>query len=259
MIEYHPSRWVTHRTRRRPSHERIVEIAAARMRESGTEGPGVAEMMQAAGLTHGGFYKHFGSRDDLVAEAVERACDDVERGAPRGARRRRRTAGGVRRLLPRRRNTATGRLTGAPWSALGAGRRARRRAIARGYRGRVERYLTRLEDLLGGRDAPLPRSARWSARSSSRARGGPGAVGRDPGRRAGAGGYGEVTGAWAGSAAMSQLPTRLTAIIAATAAAGAAGAAIANAGRQRVGHDPDGSHEPGAAPGRSGRRRTGRR
>jgi TetR/AcrR family transcriptional repressor of nem operon len=58
------------------SHERIVEVAAARLRESGTAGPGVAELMKAAGLTHGGFYKHFDSRDDLVAEAVERALRD---------------------------------------------------------------------------------------------------------------------------------------------------------------------------------------
>jgi TetR/AcrR family transcriptional repressor of nem operon len=60
------------------SHERIVEIAAARIRESGTEQPGVAEIMRAAGLTHGGFYKHFGSRDELIAEAVERALTDSE-------------------------------------------------------------------------------------------------------------------------------------------------------------------------------------
>lgn len=58
------------------SHDRIVEIAAARMRESGTAAPAVSELMQAAGLTHGGFYKHFGSRDDLVAEAVDRALTD---------------------------------------------------------------------------------------------------------------------------------------------------------------------------------------
>ena len=58
------------------SHERIVQIAAARLRESGTAGPGVAELMKEAGLTHGGFYKHFDSRDDLVAEAVERALRD---------------------------------------------------------------------------------------------------------------------------------------------------------------------------------------
>ena len=55
------------------THERIVEIASARIREQGIEGPGVAEIMQAAGLTHGGFYKHFGSRDDLIAEAAEHA------------------------------------------------------------------------------------------------------------------------------------------------------------------------------------------
>src|SRR5215208_1231138 len=60
------------------SHERIVGIAAARIRESGTEQPGVAEIMRAAGLTHGGFYKHFGSRDELIAEAVERALTDSE-------------------------------------------------------------------------------------------------------------------------------------------------------------------------------------
>jgi len=53
------------------SHDRIVNIAAARMRRDGVNGVGVAELMQEAGLTHGGFYRHFGSRDDLVAEAVE--------------------------------------------------------------------------------------------------------------------------------------------------------------------------------------------
>jgi TetR/AcrR family transcriptional repressor of nem operon len=58
------------------SHERIVAIAAARIRESGVDGPGVAEIMQAAGLTHGGFYKHFGSREELVAEAVDVALGE---------------------------------------------------------------------------------------------------------------------------------------------------------------------------------------
>ena len=61
------------------SHERIVEIAAERIREAGTTAPSVAEIMQAAGLTHGGFYKHFDSRDDLVAEAVERTFAESQR------------------------------------------------------------------------------------------------------------------------------------------------------------------------------------
>ena len=60
------------------SHDRIVEIAAARIRESGTDQPGVAEIMRAAGLTHGGFYKHFESRDELITEAVERALTDSQ-------------------------------------------------------------------------------------------------------------------------------------------------------------------------------------
>lgn len=55
------------------THRRIVELASARIREEGLDGPGVAEIMEGAGLTHGGFYKHFGSRDDLIAEAAEHA------------------------------------------------------------------------------------------------------------------------------------------------------------------------------------------
>lgn len=55
------------------SHDRIVRIAAGRVREAGADALGVAELMQEAGLTHGGFYRHFGSRDELVAEALEEA------------------------------------------------------------------------------------------------------------------------------------------------------------------------------------------
>ena len=52
------------------THKRIVAIAAKRFREEGIAGIGIAELMKEAGLTVGGFYKHFKSRDDLVAEAV---------------------------------------------------------------------------------------------------------------------------------------------------------------------------------------------
>jgi TetR/AcrR family transcriptional repressor of nem operon len=58
------------------SRQRIVEVAATRVREAGTETPGVAEIMHGAGMTHGGFYKHFESRDDLVATAVEAAMHE---------------------------------------------------------------------------------------------------------------------------------------------------------------------------------------
>lgn len=47
----------------------IVETASALFRERGFDGIGVADLMAAAGFTHGGFYKHFGSKADLMAEA----------------------------------------------------------------------------------------------------------------------------------------------------------------------------------------------
>jgi TetR/AcrR family transcriptional regulator, transcriptional repressor for nem operon len=52
------------------THKRIVAIASKKFREEGLAGIGIAELMKEAGLTVGGFYKHFKSRDDLVAESV---------------------------------------------------------------------------------------------------------------------------------------------------------------------------------------------
>ena len=49
------------------THERIVKLASKRFREEGLAGIGIAELMKEAGLTVGGFYKHFDSRDHLVA------------------------------------------------------------------------------------------------------------------------------------------------------------------------------------------------
>jgi TetR/AcrR family transcriptional regulator, transcriptional repressor for nem operon len=55
------------------SHERIVNTASRRMRRDGIDSVSLAELMNEAGLTHGGFYRHFDSRDDLVAEAIDTA------------------------------------------------------------------------------------------------------------------------------------------------------------------------------------------
>src|ERR1700675_3424026 len=55
------------------THERIVAIASKRFREQGLAGFGIAELMKEAGLTVGGFYKHFDSRDELVTEALSAA------------------------------------------------------------------------------------------------------------------------------------------------------------------------------------------
>jgi TetR/AcrR family transcriptional repressor of nem operon len=64
------------RASKREHHREIVGVAASRFREDGIDQVGVADLMRDAGLTHGGFYRHFASRDELVAEAVERALHD---------------------------------------------------------------------------------------------------------------------------------------------------------------------------------------
>lgn len=56
--------------KRQENHDRIIAIASEMFRERGFEGVGVADLMQAAGLTHGGFYNHFASKEALIAEAT---------------------------------------------------------------------------------------------------------------------------------------------------------------------------------------------
>ena len=60
-------------SRKDVTYDRIVETAARAIRRSGYGGAGVASIMKEAGLTHGGFYAHFNSRDAMLAEAADRA------------------------------------------------------------------------------------------------------------------------------------------------------------------------------------------
>lgn len=60
-------------SRKEASHERILQAAARAIRRSGYAGTGVADIMKEAGLTHGGFYAHFESREAMLAEAADRA------------------------------------------------------------------------------------------------------------------------------------------------------------------------------------------
>jgi TetR/AcrR family transcriptional repressor of nem operon len=80
----------TPNSRKEETHERIVDVAARAIRRHGYAGVGVADVMKEAGLTHGGFYAHFDSRDALLVEALERAGRDsasaVTRAAERHAR-----------------------------------------------------------------------------------------------------------------------------------------------------------------------------
>jgi AcrR family transcriptional regulator len=73
----HPSSKRTTQNRKEVTHDRIVEVAARAIRRSGYAGTGVADIMKEAGLTHGGFYAHFSSREALLAEAADRAGADA--------------------------------------------------------------------------------------------------------------------------------------------------------------------------------------
>ena len=64
-------------SRKEATHERIVDAAARAIRRSGYGGTGVADIMKDAGLTHGGFYAHFDSREAMLAEAADRAGADT--------------------------------------------------------------------------------------------------------------------------------------------------------------------------------------
>lgn len=59
------------------THKRIVRNASRQLRAKGLNGSAVTALMKASGLTHGGFYRHFGSRDDLAAEAIEASLQEL--------------------------------------------------------------------------------------------------------------------------------------------------------------------------------------
>src|SRR5437660_6881927 len=61
---------------KKQTRDRIVRTAARKFRAEGINGPGVASVMQASGLTVGGFYKHFRNKDELLAEAIAQGFSD---------------------------------------------------------------------------------------------------------------------------------------------------------------------------------------
>ncbi|WP_230625641.1 TetR/AcrR family transcriptional regulator [Cupriavidus necator] len=59
------------------THKHIVKAASTQFRKHGVNGIGVAQLMKSAGMTHGGFYAHFDSKDALIAEAIDAAFDQT--------------------------------------------------------------------------------------------------------------------------------------------------------------------------------------
>ena len=87
-------------SRKQLTHDRIVATAARAIRRGGFHGVGVADIMKEAGLTHGGFYAHFASRNALLTEALERAGQEaVARVADEVETRRRQGASAFRALV----------------------------------------------------------------------------------------------------------------------------------------------------------------
>ena len=132
------------------SHERIVKAASCRIRRDGISGVAVADLMKDAGLTHGGFYRHFDSRDELVAEAVDAALAQGSRRTQTAAEAGGRAAFGsiIDGYLSRlhRDKPETGCAVAAlPTEIAQASSRARST-----YTRQVRRYITLLDELTPG-------------------------------------------------------------------------------------------------------------
>jgi TetR/AcrR family transcriptional repressor of nem operon len=67
------------------THRKIVKDAARRIRIEGLNGAAVGTVMRDTGLTHGGFYKHFGSKDELLVESLKEAFREIEETLARAA------------------------------------------------------------------------------------------------------------------------------------------------------------------------------
>lgn len=68
------------------NHEKILSVAARSFREHGADTSGIGTVMRKVGLTKGGFYRHFDSKDDLFVEAVARALEEMGAGTEEAAR-----------------------------------------------------------------------------------------------------------------------------------------------------------------------------
>ncbi|HYC43394.1 MAG TPA: TetR/AcrR family transcriptional regulator [Noviherbaspirillum sp.] len=113
----------TRSAKKQDSYERILDAAARAVRQDGFSRVGVADVMREAGLTHGGFYAHFKSRDAMLAKALEHAGRaSAERLSKRIAAQREQGASPFRALVERYLSEAhlASPETGCPVAALGS-------------------------------------------------------------------------------------------------------------------------------------------
>src|SRR5262249_57136805 len=176
------------------NHENILAVAARSFRERGGDSSGIGRVMKQVGLTKGGFYRHFQSKDDLVVAAVARAFDEmgsgmveVARSAPAGQALR----AIIERYLSVRHADAPG--TGCVLAALAPELARKPLAVRQRLEALQAAYRERLLPFVPGRTGE-EKMAEWRCLFPSRA--GVLVLGRvaaDPERRGGRfGGGGEV-------------------------------------------------------------------
>jgi TetR/AcrR family transcriptional regulator, transcriptional repressor for nem operon len=133
------------------NHENILSVAARSFREHGGDSSGIGTVMKKVGLTKGGFYRHFKSKDDLFVEAVARAFDEMGRGmleiaksAPEGQALR----AIIEHYLSARHASSLG--TGCVLSALGPELARKTVGVRRRIEASLEAYRERLLPFIPG-------------------------------------------------------------------------------------------------------------
>jgi len=134
------------------NHENILAVAARSFREHGGDSSGIGTVMKKVGLTKGGFYRHFASKDDLFVEAVARAFDEMGRGmtevaksAPEGQALR----AMIEHYLSARHANSLG--SGCVLSALGPELARKPAGVRRQIEASLEAYRQRLLPFIPGR------------------------------------------------------------------------------------------------------------
>ena len=143
----------TPNTRKEDTHDHILDVAARALRREGYAGVRVADVMKEAGLTHGGFYAHFPSREALLVEALARAGRDSAAAVARAAESRRGKGASAFRALVEAylsdRHLATPE-TGCPVAALGSDMARQSLALRQASALRVGRLIETVRETLPG-------------------------------------------------------------------------------------------------------------
>jgi TetR/AcrR family transcriptional repressor of nem operon len=133
------------------SRKRILDAAATLFRETGFDGIGLSDIMKAAGLTHGGFYGHFGSKEDLEAQALTlalaRSVTDWSHLVDSAAARPLAALAGQYLSPDHRENVGEG----CPFAALGADTARRGERVRSAFTAGLEPFLALLSNVIPGR------------------------------------------------------------------------------------------------------------